>query len=133
VLFDEVYNRAESKQYDVEFNHASLTFLDEDAEVFGEDAPYVKIEYFNNSPIVEYEYDTTKEKYIRISDGVQSVDLETETPIELDNVFIIEADHQVIDAEGRRAIDLQSGGFGYLLQRGKVQKVNWKNDNGYLI
>src|SRR5699024_6358179 len=125
VLFDEVYNRAESKQYDIEFNHESLSFLDEGEEVLGEDAPYVKIEYFNHSPIVEYEYDTTKEKYIRISDGVQSIDLETETPIELDNVFIIEANHEVIDAEGRRAIDLQSGGFGYLFQRGKVQKLNW--------
>lgn len=133
VLFEEVYNRAQSKQYDTEFKHDSLLFLDEDEEITGEDAPYVKIEYSNNSPIIEYEYDTTREKYIRISDGVQSVDLETKTPIELDNIFIIEADHQVIDSEGRRAIDLQSGGFGYLLQRGKVQKISWKNDDGYLV
>src|SRR5699024_12092937 len=43
VLFDEVYNRAESKQYDIESNHESLSFLDEGEEVLGEDAPYVKI------------------------------------------------------------------------------------------
>lgn len=133
LLFDEVYNHAESKGYDVEFAHNSLPFLEEDEVVQGEEATYVKIQYYNNSPIVEYEYDATKEKYIRINDGAQTVDLETNTPIELDNIFIIEADHQVIDSEGRRAIDLQSGGYGYLLQQGKVQRVNWKNDGGYLV
>lgn len=133
VLFDEVYKRAESKGYDVEFAHKVLSFLAEDEQVTGEDATYVKIQYYNNTPKVEYEYERTKEKYIRMSDGVQTVDLETDTPIELDNIFIIEADHEVIDSEGRRAIDLQSGGYGYLLQQGKVQKVNWKNDGGYLV
>src|SRR5699024_3899874 len=133
VLFDEVYKQSETKGYEVEATHVGLPFLDEDEEVIGKNAPYVKIEYYHNSPIVEYEYDETKEKYSRISDGEQTVDLETETPIELDNIFIIEADHQVIDSDGRRAINLESGGFGYLLQKGKVQKVQWENDNGYLI
>src|SRR5699024_1011381 len=105
-------------------------FLDEDEEVLGEDAPYVKIEYFNNSPIVEYEYDTTNEKYNRISDGVQSLDVATETPIELVNIFIIESADLLIESEGRVAFDLQSGDFGYLLQRGNVQKINWTYDKG---
>lgn len=133
VLFDEVYNRAESKKYKIDLRHDLLPFIEEDDEVTGIDAPHAKIEYFANSLIVEYDYDETKEKYTRTSDGEQTVDLETETPIELDNIFIIEADHEVIDNEGRRAIDLQSGGFGYLLQKGKAQKVQWENDNGYLV
>src|SRR5690625_6408812 len=32
------------------------------------------------------------------------------------NVFIAEMDHEVIDKEGRGAIDLESGGNGYLIQ-----------------
>lgn len=133
LLVDEVYNRAQSKQYDIEMTHTSLPFIEEDDEVTGVDATHAKIEYFANSLIVEYEYDEAKEKYSRISDGERTVDLETDTEIELDNIFIIEADHEEIDDEGRRAIDLQSGGFGYLLQKGKVQKVQWENENGYLI
>src|SRR5699024_662010 len=68
VLFDEVYKQSETKGYEVEATHDGLPFLDEDEEVIGKNAPYVKIEYYHNSPIVEYEYDETKEKYSRISD-----------------------------------------------------------------
>jgi len=133
LLFNEVYRRAEMKQYDMEYDHEPLPFLEDDDEVTGIEAPYAKIQYSSQSSTVEYEYDETREAYIRTSDGTVTTDLGTETPIEIDNVFIIEATHEVIDAEGRRAIDLQSGGFGYLLQRGKVQKVQWENVNGYLL
>lgn len=133
MLFDELYNRATSKQYNVEVTHPSLQFLEEGEEIVGTDTSHVKVQYFANSLSIDYHYDETKEKYTRNSDGVQTVDLETETPIELDNIFVIEADHEVIDDEGRRAIDLQSGGFGYLFQKGKSQKVQWENNNGYLV
>ncbi|HZW68484.1 MAG TPA: DUF3048 domain-containing protein [Pseudogracilibacillus sp.] len=133
VLFDEVYNRAKAKDYDAEFVHDSLSFLEDGETVSGTDASGVKIEYYQNSLVVEYEYDEARQKYIRISDGEQTKDLESETPIEVDNVFIIEADHNEIDSEGRRAIDLESGGFGYLLQEGKYKQVEWKNDKGYIV
>lgn len=133
LLFDEVYPRAEMKQYDVEFEHTPLPFLPEDEEIRGKDAPYIKIQYYPQSTIVEYEYDENEEVYLRKSDGTLTTDLETEAPIEIDNVFVIEAQHEVIDDKGRRAVDLQSGGFGYLLQEGKVQKVQWENVDGYLL
>lgn len=133
VLFDELYNRANEMGYDDEFVHDSLPFLEDGETVSGTNASGVTIEYFQNSLIVEYEYDEATQKYIRISDGVKTNDLETETPIEVDNVFIIEADHDVIDKEGRRSIDIESGGFGYLLQQGKYKQVEWKNAKGYII
>src|SRR5699024_3445093 len=46
VLFDQLYNRAEEKQYDTEFTHESLPFLKEGEEVTGVESPEVKIEYF---------------------------------------------------------------------------------------
>lgn len=133
LLFDEVYNRAQSKQYEIERDHHVLPFLEDGEAVTGNEVSHIKITYFANESIVEYKYDADSEKYIRISDGEQTVDLETEIPIELDNIFVIEADHEVVDDEGRRAIDLESGGFGYLFQKGKSQQVEWKNDKGYLI
>mgnify|MGYP001191703096 CR=1 FL=1 len=133
LLIQEAYNRAESKGYEITENHKPLPFLAEGDTVSGEDAPYVKISYFHNSTIVEYKYDDASGTYYRYSDGEQTVDLETETPIQVNNVFIVEADHQVIDKQGRRAIDLQSGGFGYLLQQGKVQQVQWENQDGLIV
>ena len=35
--------------------------------------------------------------------------------------------------DGRKDIDLKSGGKGYLLQMGKVNEVEWKNDNGRIV
>lgn len=133
LLMEEAYNRAESKGYEITADHKPLTFLDEGETVTGEAASYVKISYFPNSTFVEYKYDETTGTYLRYSDGVQTVDFETETPIQLNNVLIIEAEHRVIDAEGRRAIDLESGGFGYLLQQGKVQHVQWENRDGMIV
>ena len=54
-------------------------------------------------------------------------------PILLDNIFIIETTHQVVDDKGRRKIDLKSGGKGYLLQKGKVNEVEWVNKDGRII
>src|SRR5690625_6964046 len=42
-------------------------------------------------------------------------------------------DHEVIDKEGRRAIDLESGGNGYLIQKGKVKTVEWENSDGRIV
>lgn len=130
LLTDAIKEKAEKKDYDMSQIPKPLSFLSEDEELDGEVANYVKIEYYGNIPYVEYEYDHEKEKYIRFNDGTQTVELETEDPILIDNIFIVEAEHQVIDNEGRRAVDIESGGKAYLLQRGKVQKIEWENIDG---
>ncbi len=38
-----------------------------------------------------------------------------------------------MDSDGRKEIDLISGGKGYLLQMGKVIEVEWKNENGKIV
>ena len=48
-------------------------------------------------------------------------------------MFIIETNHQLIDADGHKEIDLESGGKGYLLQKGKVNEVEWKNKSGQIV
>src|SRR5699024_7524943 len=96
-----------------------------------EDAQNIRINYATSgSPVVEFTYDETNEAYLRYNDSEQTVELSDETPIEVKNVFIAEMDHEVIDKEGRRAIDLESGGNGYLIQKGKVRTVEWKNSDG---
>lgn len=94
----------------------------------------LKIVYSNQYGVtVAYEYNEDNERYLRYNDGKQTVEREGQIPIELDNVLIIETSHRVIDSAGRRDIDLNSGGKGYLLQKGKLHEVTWKNEAGRII
>lgn len=131
--FEAVSEVAKEKGYEVEAEIPSLNFLEKGDEVDGEAANYVKIDYYGGTPIVEYEYDTETKKYMRYGDDEQTIELESEQPIGVDNLFIVEADHEVIDDEQRRDIDIHSDGKGYLLQRGKVQYVDWENQDGRIV
>lgn len=128
--FDAVHEVAKDKGYETNVAYEPLTFLADDEEVNGDDANYVKIDYYGGKPTVEFTYDESTEKYTRFNDDEETIELESEMPIEVDNVFIVEADHEVIDKDMRRAIDIESGGVAYLLQRGKVQHIEWENIEG---
>src|SRR5699024_12049906 len=103
---------------------AHLDVLERDDDMDGENDNYVKSDYYGGTPIVEYKYDEETKKYMRYGDDEQTIELESEKPIAVDNLFVVEADHEVIDDEQRRDIDTHSGGKGYLFQRGKVQEVD---------
>lgn len=131
LLFDAVYDQAEKEDFKIESNQKPLTFLDEADDIEGESAESIEINYA--SSLVEYTYDATNESYVRYNDNEQTVELADDTPIEVDNVFIVKMDHEVIDSEGRRAIDIESGGEAYLIQKGKVQTVTWENSDGRIV
>lgn len=134
LLFDAVYDQAEADDLKIESKQKSLTFLNEDDEIEGESAERVQINYSSSgSPTVEFAYDETNETYLRYNDSEQTVELSDDTPIEVENVFIVETDHEVIDDEGRRKIDIESGGQGKLIQKGKVQSVEWENSDGRIF
>jgi hypothetical protein len=133
--FNAVYDIAESNGYDIISTIEPLHFLTDDATITGEAAKQIAIKYPGRSAtdVVEFSYDQTSEKYIRFEDQNQTVELNSEKPIEVDNLFIVEAYHEVIDDAGRRAVDLTDSGNAYLIQKGKVQQLEWKNDNGQII
>lgn len=133
VIFDGVYDTAEEKGYEITYNYEPLSFLEEVDEVSGEDANYVKIDYYGGRPIMEFAYDSVSKKYTQTMDQDQTRDLETDEPIAVDNLFIIETEHEVIDEQLRRKIDIESGGEGYLLRQGKVEYVQWENQDGYIV
>ncbi|MFJ7727265.1 DUF3048 domain-containing protein [Neobacillus sp. NPDC097160] len=136
ITYENVLKGAEQKKYSMEKSPPSFTFLtdEESKNIAGNEAKSVSITYsadgISNS---KYQFDAAQGKYTRFSSGEQTVDLETGEPILLDNIFIIEAVHKLIDSYGRRDIDLQSGGKGYLVQMGKVNEVNWENKNGRIV
>jgi hypothetical protein len=136
ITYTNVLKGAEEKNYSMKQSPPEFQFLSEEdsKSVLGDEANSVKVSYsasgvFNST----YEYDGSVGKYKRYSNGEQTIDYETKEPILVDNLFIIETSHQVVDDAAHKAIDLQSGGSGYLLQKGKVMEVEWKNDNGLIV
>ncbi len=134
VQFGEIKGIAEQKGYDLTADYDPLIFLQEGETVAGdEDGTYAKINYYSSKPVVEFDYDKASGKYVRLNDGEKTIELESEKPIQVANVFIIEADHEVKDKEQRRDIDLTSGGKAYLLQHGKAQTLEWENRAGRIV
>lgn len=134
LLFGEVSDFAKSEGYEIESKQEPLTFLKKNAEIEGEQAHKVSISYSaSDNPLVEFVYEDAKEGYSRYNDKEQTVELSNNKPIQVENVFVIEAPHEIIDEEGRRSVDMKSGGKGLLFQKGKMQTVEWKNDNGRII
>jgi hypothetical protein len=121
----------------MDYKPPAYLFMSEDdsKKITGDEATSVKINYSpSHTSDSTFEYDAALDKYKRFySDGKQTIDFDTNEPVLLDNIFIIEAKHQVIDNDGRREIDLKSGGRGYLVQKGKVNAVDWANQNGRIV
>lgn len=130
--FDSIDDLAATKNYEMTADIDPLPFLDADVDIDGEPADQVQINYSANA-VVTYNYDEANENYLRSSDGEPTVELDSEERITAENVFIIEAPHKVFDDEGRREIDLESGGKGLLIQKGNVQHVDWKSEDGRII
>jgi hypothetical protein len=134
ITFKNIEKGAEKVGVDMSDAPEALDFMGKSEEVTGEDALSVEVSYYDNptfSPV--YEYDQEKEKYTRLSQGVVTADYDTEEPVLLDNIFIVEAAHRVVDDAGRREIDLESGGNAYLLQQGKLLEVQWENRDGRIV
>jgi len=136
ITYENVLKGAAEKKYSLEKSPPSFTFMskEESKNITGSDTKSVMISYSKNAlSNAVYEYDDTLSKYKRFSVGEQTIDLDSKEPILLDNIFIIETAHQVVDEVGHKKIDLESGGKGYLLQMGKVNEVEWANKNGRIV
>ncbi|MDQ0163222.1 DUF3048 domain-containing protein [Aeribacillus alveayuensis] len=136
ISYQNIEKGAKRKGYQMTDNVAPLTFLAEDDmdKIDGDTMPEFVVKYGHNENwTVQYVYDTELERYKRYSDGELTIDRETEEPILLDNIFVVEMEHQIIDNYGRRSVDIHSGGKGYLFQHGKMLEVNWENESGRIL
>lgn len=136
ISFDNVLKGAKEKNYAMKDEPKSLEFLskEEVKAIQGDKADSAMISYLDNELFsVIYEYDAGIEKYKRYSNGELTADYKSGKPALLDNIFIAEADHHLVDSAGRRDINLTSGGKGYLLQKGKVTEVQWENIDGRIL
>lgn len=132
--FSAVMDQAKKAGYKTTASVKPLPFLKEDGAVEGDEAEKIDIRYTSDDAYnSEFRYNKEEDSYQRWSDGDQTADLGTEQPVAVQNVFVIEAHHEIIDKDGRRSIDLESGGKAYLFQKGQMQQLEWKNEDGRII
>lgn len=133
ITFDNIFAGLESKGYELNGPVPSLAFYKEDEErEIGDEGRSIEINYLNRN-YVQYEYDETSGYYERYNGDQKTVDYETNEPVYISNVFIIEAEHRIVDDVGRREIDLDSGGNALLFQNGSVQSLEWENRDGIIV
>jgi hypothetical protein len=79
---------------------------------------------------VSYRYDAASGQYLRRMNGVPHTDAETGRQLAAANVLICRSSHKVTDSAGRRRVDVQGPGNGYVLSGGKVQAAVWQLRDG---
>ena len=79
---------------------------------------------------VSYKYDAASGQYLRWMNGVPHADAETGRQLAAANVLVCRSSHKVTDSAGRRRVDVQGPGSGYVLSGGKVQAAVWQLRDG---
>lgn len=136
ITYENILKGVKLKKYSMEQSPPSFQFLSEEESknLTGTPVSSVKINYSKSGTSdSHFEYDSTLGKYKRYTKEGQTAELDTKEPVLLDNVLIIEAVHRIIDSYGRRDVDFQAGGKGYLLQKGKMNEVDWEYRNGRIV
>jgi len=97
----------------------------------GEKATVVFINYQDSTFSPTYRYDKEMKKYERFVREVRTEEKETGDPVQLDNILILEMPHgHSLEKASLRTIDVEAGGNGYLLQHGRLQRIEWQNIDG---
>lgn len=132
ITSEAIYSGAEQLNYSMEQPPSAIPIV-ETENITGETVDALSIAYDSSGAYrAEYRYNQNG-YYTRFQAGEQTIDYETEQEVQLQNILIVEAEHQVMDDKGRRKIDFTSGGNGYLLQNGVMQEVEWKYEDGMII
>ncbi len=127
---DNIRQGAEKKKYRKTWTDPQLLFGSSgESTVAATPFQKVKIHYYNGY-YVTYSTDSGKGTFLRSMAGNAHVDRESEEQIAANNVIICFAKHEVLDKVGRRSVDVNGPGSGFLLQNGKYIGITWEKKNG---
>jgi len=136
ISFSNLMEGAGRKGYSMTEEVEPLPFIKKEDETLSSFEPMIDfvVKYGNSDTWkIQYVYDESIERYKRYSANELTVDRETKEPVLLDNILVVEMEHQIIDNYGRRSIDIYSGGIGYLFQKGSYTEIEWKNVDGRIL
>ena len=118
-------------KFKTEWNDPFLHFAKEGQTLEGQAATKVEIPYIMGYKVA-YQYDAVKGVYKRIMAGEPHLDKETGKQLTTSNVLVIEAEHRILDNAGRRSVDVNGPGSGYIFQQGKMQAITWNRADGII-
>lgn len=72
-----------------------------------------------------YQYDDAKGTYLRSINDEPHIDKNNDEQLSTTNLIFIQAEHKVLDNEGRLSVDLQSGGDALIINHGNKIEGNW--------
>lgn len=90
-----------------------------------ESAANIDITFLMKDYKVGYIYDGTSGIYNRFINDQPHVDMNNNEQLAAANLVIIETRHKTLDNVGRLSVDLESGGAGYLFQKGLKIDIEW--------
>lgn len=131
---DQLREAAAKRGYDKDNRSPVYSFMDEGAQIEGEQALHFDITYLKNSSYqVSYDYDDSTSSYVRSVEGKEDMDANNGNSLSASNIIVLSAAHKVLDDVGRLSIDLTSGGDAMLFQKGKVIHAKWSKNGSDLI
>lgn len=122
---------AERRGYKSEGYIPTFPFLNNQEEAEGYSAKKIEVTYSSDYK-VEYQYDEGSKKYLRFINGKPHTDLETKMQLTATNLLVIRAEHKIVDQQGRRVIDIDGPGQGYLFQKGVEKEIIWERRDGVI-
>ena len=131
--YESLYKAAEQMGYTIESEPLEISFTEEIPSPTGKEAKHLEVKYGSASNNVQFVYDSEMKSYRRSNGGRATEDAVTGDPVAPKNIFIVEMSHEVIDNQGRRDIDVSSGGKAYLIQEGVLLEVDWESHEGLIL
>ncbi|WP_332691854.1 DUF3048 domain-containing protein [Halalkalibacter lacteus] len=133
ITSEHIWEGLDAKGYELTGDVPNLSFYEsEDIYVAGRSGKEIEINYYDLNRVT-YRFVEETGLYERFNGDQQTIDYETSEPIQLSNLLVIETEHTVLDDQGRRAIDLTSGGKAILFQSGIANIINWENQKGQIV
>ena len=130
---EKIWEGAEKRNYRIgEWSDPGILFVDETEGTSSLDkAESVHIPYIGGY-YVSYEWDAEEGHYTRSMIGEEHVDKESGNVLVAHNILVLKSDHRIVDNAGRRHIDVNGPGNGYLVQSATYQEVIWRRVNGLI-
>ncbi|WP_236570542.1 DUF3048 domain-containing protein [Paenibacillus sp. An7] len=130
---DQLREAAVKRGYSEENKSPVYNYLEEGAQVEGEEALHFDITYLTSSYKVSYDYDKSTSTYLRSVEGKEDIDADNGERLAASNIIVLSTAHKVLDDVGRLSVDLTSGGDAILFQQGKAIHATWSKKTGDLI
>lgn len=131
---EKIRQGAEKKKFRTEWKGTDAQFAfaaDKPQLTDGKPAAKATVNYIRGYNVT-YQYDSDTGLYKRFMEGKPHTDKETGKQLTAANILVCESKHQILDNEGRRDVDVNGPGTGYLLQGGQMKEVTWEQKNGMI-